>query len=95
MFSRIMSENYDDVEKISLKVGARRGSIKYGGTYIFGEQAGRTIWCIKDDPRLIGFLADKIILDLKSGVERGVITRRLGSQIGKDRVYKIFEEKNG
>jgi len=91
-FSRIMSYSYNDIERISLKVGARRGSIKYGGTDIFGEHAGSTIWCIKNDPRLIGFLANKIVLDLKSGVERGVLTRRLGPQLGKERVYKIIND---
>ena len=91
-FRKFLRVFYDEVESIDFKVGSR-GKARTRRADIYGELSKDRIFILlRGDPRLIDFVANRIVFEVKSGGDAAIIMHHLSQKLGKERAKEIIEK---
>jgi len=86
----------DKIQKIRLTGSSTNR--KYRSAKIWGENAGKIIWTLKNDSKLIDYLKNKIVLQIKSPSDKRalsyILSSILGSRIAKKIVTSYLKDMN-
>ncbi len=88
-FSRFLRESFDDVECFVFKRGkGKRIRLVHD---IYGEMTLRPFLALRNDPRVIDFVAERIPMKVECGRDAAVLAQHLGKYLGKARTRNVVE----
>ncbi len=88
-FSRFLRESFDEVECFTFKRGkGKRIRLVHD---IYGEMTLRPFLALRDDPRIVDFVAERIPMKIECGRDAAVLAQHLGKHLGKARTRKVIE----
>jgi transposase len=94
-FPRLSRELFEQVERFKFHVGsggASTGGTKYGGTQIYGKLGDMgPVFAIRDDPRIIDFVADHTPFKVETAGDARTLVQHLKKKIGYERARAVVE----
>jgi len=96
-FARIAREMFDQIERFKFRLGTSRGrgGIKYGGYSVYGDlniQEMGILFALRDDPRIVGFVADRINFKVKKPQDARTLVQHLKKQLGTERAKEVVRK---
>lgn len=92
----MIRELYDYVEVVTMFPPGSHGKVRtnlvdfYDGSRVYG---GMRIVALKNDPRIIDYIADRMIFDIKNGRDAQTVLMILRSSIGRDRAREVVQRR--
>ncbi len=88
-FAQFARVCFDEVEYFKIKRG--KGKRIRTVHEVYGELTNRPFLAIRNDPRVIDFVADKIAMKVECGRDAAVLASNLGNHLGKKRTREVIE----
>lgn len=88
-FSRFARVCFDEAEYFRIKRG--KGKRIRTVHEVYGELTNRPFLAIRNDPRVIDFVASRIAMKVECGRDAAVLASNLGNHLGKERTRKVIE----